>query len=255
MANSSKPALRQTKIGCAASSGRRATVRAVERAFVLLGCLGAEHRVTTLSELARQALLPVSTVARLLATLEETGFVERGARGYAPGVQLARIGLGALQRFAAHLLSDHHLRRLVTLTGENANLAVKANESQAVYLRQVYGPRSLRHASWIGKPLPMKTSASGAALRGLVGDLGYVARRDGVVRGFTAVAAPIYDASGEIVAAISVAGPSSRIDDKTLARIGRLVVAQARLASVEMLQHENGREQAPQSNPSRKKTR
>ena len=230
-------------------------MRAVERAFALLGHLGAEHRVTTLSELARQLHLPVSTVARLLATLEKTGFVERGARGYAPGVQLARIGLGALQRFAAHLLSEHHLRRLMTLTGENANLAVKANASQAVYLRQVYGPRSLRHASWIGKPLPMKTSASGAALRGQVGDIGYVAGRDGVVRGFTAVAAPIYDASGEIVAAISVAGPNSRIDDKTLAHIGKLVVAQARLASVEMIQRDSGDEPKLQSNASKKKSR
>lgn len=220
----------------AAGESKRATVRAVQRAFALLGCLGAEHRVTTLSQLARQSRLPISTAARMLATLEELGFVERGAHGYAPGVQLARIGLGALRGFAAHLLPERHLRRLATLTGETANLAVKANESQAVYLRQVYSPKSLRHASWIGKPLPMTTSASGAALRGLVGNGGYVARRDTVERGFTAVAAPIYDASGEIVAAISVAGPNSRIDDNTLMRIGRMVVEQARLASSEIIQ-------------------
>lgn len=222
--------------------GKRAGVRAVQRAFALLGCFGVGHRGATLSELARQSHLPISTAARLLATLEQAGFVERGARGYMPGVQLARIGLGALQRFAAHLLSERHLQRLVALTGETANLAVKVNETEAMYLRQVYGPRALRHASWIGKPLPLATSASGAALRGLVGDLGYAARRDGVERGFTAVAAPIYDGSGEIVAAIGVAGPSARIDEKTLARNGKLVVAQARLASSEMAQRGLGDE-------------
>lgn len=238
-----------------AEESKRATVRAVQRAFALLGCLGADHRVTTLSQLARQSRLPISTAARLLATLEETGFVERDARGYAPGVQLARIGLGALRRFAAHLVSERHLRRLVTLTGETANLAVKANESQAVYLRQVYSTKSLRHASWIGKPLPMTTSASGAALRGLVGNVGYAARRDMVERGFTAIAAPIYDASGEIVAAISVAGPSSRIDNKTLARIGRVVVEQARLASSEMVQHSRDDEESLLLKVSRKRAR
>src|SRR5688572_32347883 len=95
-------------------------VRAVQRAFELLGLLG---NGATLSELARGSTLPVSTVARLLATLEGAGFVRRDLEGrYAPGARLLQVGLASLRSYSLYDLAEPHLQRLSQASGETANL-------------------------------------------------------------------------------------------------------------------------------------
>jgi urocanate hydratase len=210
----------------------RLQVRAVQRAFDLLALVGAEQSPPTLSELARASALPVSTVARLLATLERAGFVHRnGDNRYAPGTRLVQIGLSAVRSVSVYELSEPHLRRLSEASGETANLAVRADAGNAVYLRQVVSPHSIHHASWLGRMLPLKKTAIGAALLGQALAKGYVVRRDTLERGVTAIAAPVRGAGGEIVAAFSITGPSYRIGEKEVQRFGALVRAEAEQAS------------------------
>jgi urocanate hydratase len=210
----------------------RLQVRAVQRAFDLLALVGAEQSPATLSELARASALPVSTVARLLATLERAGFVHRnGDNRYAPGTRLVQIGLSAVRGLSIYELSEPHLRRLSEASSETANLAVRADTGNAVYLRQVVSPHSIHHASWLGRMLPLKKTAIGAALLGQALAKGYVVRRDTLERGVTAIAAPVRGAGGEIVAAFSITGPSYRIGEKEVQRFGALVRAEAEQAS------------------------
>ena len=207
-------------------------VRAVQRAFDLLARVGAQP-APTLSELARASALPVSTVARLLATLERAGFVHRnGENRYAPGARLVQIGLSAMRGMNVYELSEPHLRRLSEASGETANLAVRVDQDNAVYLRQVVSPHSIRHASWLGRMLPLRKTAIGAALLGKVGSNGYVVRRDTLERGVTAIAAPVRGAGGEIAAGFSITGPSYRIGEKEVQRFGALVREEAQRASV-----------------------
>jgi len=210
----------------------RLQVRAVQRAFDLLALVGAEQSPPTLSELARASALPVSTVARLLATLERAGFVHRnGDNRYAPGTRLVQIGLSAVRSVSVYELSEPHLRQLSEASGETANLAVRADAGNAVYLRQVVSPHSIHHASWLGRMLPLRKTAIGAALLGQAAK-GYVVRRDTLERGVTAIAAPVRDAGGEIVAAFSITGPSYRIGEKEVQRFGALVREEAHKASI-----------------------
>jgi DNA-binding IclR family transcriptional regulator len=212
---------------------RQAPVRAVQRAFDLLGLLSAAQPAATLSDLARGSSLPVSTAARLLATLERTGFVRRdGENRYAPGSRLVQLGLSAVRGLTVYELAEPHLRRLSEASGETANLSVRADADHAVYLRQVVSPRSVHHASWLGRMLPLRKTAAGAAIRGRVSRLGYVARRNTLERDVTAIAAPVYGPGGEIVAAFSITAPSYRVGDKDLRRLGALVVAEAQKASL-----------------------
>lgn len=207
-------------------------VRAVRRAFDLLARVGAQP-APTLSELARASALPVSTVARLLATLERAGFVHRnGDNRYAPGARLVQIGLSAMRGMNVYELSEPHLRRLSEASGETANLAVRVDKENAVYLRQVVSPHSIHHASWLGRMLPLKKTAIGAALLGKAGASGYVVRRDTLERGVTAIAAPVRGGDGEIVAGFSITGPSYRIGDKEVRRFGALVREEAQRASI-----------------------
>ncbi len=208
-------------------------VRSVQRAFDLLALLGQQRESATLSELARATTLPVSTVARLLATLEHSGLVRRAATGgYAAGGRLLQIGLAAVRGLSIYDLSEAHLRRLSEESGETANLAVRADVGHAIYLRQHVSSHSIHHASWLGRTLPLDKTAVGHALTGHLNSKGFVARRDTLERGVTAIAAPVHGPGGDIAAALSITGPSYRISDAAIDRYGALVVREARLASI-----------------------
>jgi urocanate hydratase len=227
-----------------AASGRSAkpavgadpsTVRAVTRAFDLLALLGSQRAPATLSELSRHSALPVSTVARLLATLQLCGFVRRDDGGhYGPGARLLQVGIGCLNSFSIYDLSEPHLRRLSEASGETANLAVRADAENAIYLRQIVSLQSIRHASWLGRLLPLSKTAIGNALLGKTDNSGYVTRQDTLERDVTAVAAPVFGPRGEIIAAFSITAPSFRITGKDIARFGRMVSAEAHLASANL---------------------
>lgn len=207
----------------------RTTVRAVERAFDLLGCFNAEQKTLTLSEAARAVDLPVSTVSRLLGTLEGSDFVRRLSDGrYMPGGRLLRIGVAALHSVDLYDLSAPHLERLAKLTGESANLGIPVEGEQVLYLRQVLSQHSIRHGSWIGRTVPFEGTAIGAAITGRVGREGYSVTRATIEPDVTALGAPVHGADGRIVAALSVTGPSHRLDDEAVRRAGVWLAREAR---------------------------
>lgn len=213
----------------------KSPVRAVQRAFDLLALLGAERQNPTLSELARNSGLPVSTAARLLSALEHSGFVRRDAEGrFGPGSRLMQVGLASLRRLNIYDLAEPYLRRLSQESGETANLAVRADPANAIYLRQVVSPHSIHHASWLGRLLALRKTAVGAALLGEAPPGGYVARRDTLESGVTAIAAPVFGPGNDIVAAFSITGPTFRISAREEARCGTLVVRESTLASAEL---------------------
>lgn len=213
----------------------RSPVRAVQRAFEILGRLGGERTGATLSELARETGLPTSTVARLLATLEHMGFAQRQADGrFGAGMKLIQIGLSALRGLSIYDLAEPHLRRVAEASGETANLAVRASATHAIYLRQVLSQRAVRHASWVGRLLPLDRTAVGAAFAGELDIGGYAVRRSTFEPDVVAIAAPVRGPDGTVVAALSVTAPSYRVADTELPRLGALVLEEAKRASAEL---------------------
>jgi IclR family acetate operon transcriptional repressor len=90
---------------------------------------------------------------------------------------------------------------------------------------------AIRHESWLGRRLPAQGSVNGAALRGEVGSKGYVFSRQTLEKDVVAVAAPVFGPDREICGAFSVTGPSFRITDEDIRKIGNCVVREARSAS------------------------
>lgn len=108
--------------------------------------------------------------------------------------------------------------------GESAYLAEIADDRTAVYIAIGAGAHAVRHVSWLGHTVPRRGTAVGRALVGTVDSDGVAVRVDAVETGITAVSAPVGDASGEVVAAVSVVGPSFRLAGEVLA-VARAVVA------------------------------
>ena len=214
--------------------------RTVERALQLLGAV-CDAGAVSLAGVARETELSASTALRLLRTLENSGFVRKDEDGeYRPGLRLVQLGAQALSHESLIHLAAPALQRLVDATGESAYLSVRGHHGtgndHAVYLAIAEGTHSVRHASWVGRSVPLDglqprgglcradsrmpatrspTAASRKTSRPLPPRCGSRAHPGAI------------DRTGP-VAAISVVAPSYRMTPEEIARIGELVAAEAR---------------------------
>jgi DNA-binding IclR family transcriptional regulator len=212
------------------------STRTVERALALLATI-CDRGGANLVDSARDCELAPSTALRLLRTLETTGFVSKDDSGvYRPGSRIIQLGAQALSNESLIDLSAEAMEELATETGESVYLSVEGHAATALYISIVEGTHSVRHASWVGRTVPLDTSAAGHALKGKVPDDGYVVVERGVETDVTAIACPVYS-QARIVAALSLVIPSYRLTASQAKRYGRMLVSatadvSARLSSL-----------------------
>ena len=201
------------------------STRTVERALALLAAI-CERGSANLADSARDCDLAPSTALRLLRTLETTGFVMRDEQGgtYRPGARLIQLGAQALSNESLVDLAEPSMEKLVAETGESVYLSVEGHGGTALYIAIVEGTHSVRHASWVGRTVPLDTSAAGLALRGRVPESGYIVVERGVEADVTAIAAPVYSAT-RIVGAMSLVVPSYRLTEGQAAEFGRMLTS------------------------------
>lgn len=237
------------------------SVQSIRRAFDVLGTLGDGPLGVT--EVADRAGLPKSTAARLLATLVGEGAVEQvpGDTSYRLGPRLITLSAGfslarSLAAIARPMLTD-----LAEASGEAAGLALpdgdlvhyidQVDTVQPVLVRDWTGARAPLHAVSSGQVLlafrtpaaierylerPMerftdRTLADADAVRERLRDVrrrGYAWAIEEFDADISSVAAPIADASGEVIAAVHVHGPSYRFPTQgSEADLAQLVVTGA----------------------------
>lgn len=202
------------------------STRAVERALGLLTQVCAEGAIS-LTDCARRVDLPTSTALRLLRTLETADFVARDQRGFfRAGARLTQLGAAAMGRQNLVAMAEPSLQRIVAETGESAYVSVHGPGDTALYVAMVEGTHSVRHAGWVGRTVALKGTAVGSALSGRVPAAGYVAKRSTVEPDVTAIAAPIWRPGG-IAGAVSLVGPTYRINDDKVSSFGRIVSQEA----------------------------
>jgi DNA-binding IclR family transcriptional regulator len=235
-------------------------VQSVERAFAILAALAG--RTAGVTTLAARLGLPKSTVARLLATLQQLGAVERvdGARWrIGPGVAALAAGASAERGLAALVRSE--LVSLVADLGEDAGLALP-DGYDVHYIDQVESANPVQVRDWTGTRAPMHATPSGLVLlaewpadaiagylrRDLerltprtvvdperlrarlaeVRERGHAWGLEEFAEGINSVAAPVRDARGQAIAAIHAHGPAYRFPARGgEARIAARIVAAA----------------------------
>ena len=200
------------------------STRTVERALALLATI-CERGSANLADSARECDLAPSTALRLLRTLEMAGFVSKEELGtYRPGSRIIQLGALALGNESLIDLARPAMEKLVSETGESVYLSVEGHRSTALYIGIVEGTHSVRHTSWVGRTVPLDTSAAGHALRGEVPADGYVVVERGVEADVTAIACPVHSET-RIVAALSLVIPSYRLTASETAQYGRMLVS------------------------------
>lgn len=202
------------------------STRTVERALALLAVV-CERGAANLVDTARECGLAPSTALRLLRTLETTGFVRKDDGGmYRAGSRIIQLGAQALSDESLVDLARAAMEGLSAQTGESVYLSVEGHAATALYIGIVEGTHSVRHASWVGRTVPMDGSAAGSALRGRVPDDGFVVVERGVETDVTAIASPVYS-QARIVAALSLVVPSYRVSASRARSLGRMLIAAA----------------------------
>jgi IclR family transcriptional regulator, KDG regulon repressor len=221
-------------------------VRAVERALQILGCFDEHHPERGVSEIAQAVGLHKATAHRIVSTLLAHGFLERADEGqrYRLGIGLANLGFLVLQRTDARREAMPIMTELAARLDETCDLSVY-HRGQAYYLEVVQGSRALRIAAAVGRGLPLHATASGKVLLAhqaeaeadavlasplvahthrtitraselrrqleAVRTQGYAFDDEELELGVRAVAAPVRDRGGKVVAALGVACPTSRL--------------------------------------------
>lgn len=234
-------------------------VQSVDRAISVLEIL-AQRGEAGVSEVAAEIDVHKSTAFRLLGALEARGLVEQaGERGkYRLGFGIVRLAGAVTGSIDITQQGRPVCEQLAEEIGETVNIAV-LQEHYAVNLFEARGPGAVSAYNWVGQLTPLHATSSGkillahlpakeraALLNGaglkkvtphtitakskLEKDLaearerGYAWTREELELGLHAMAAPIRDRDGVVVAAVSASGPSYRFTEERLHELAPLLV-------------------------------
>jgi DNA-binding IclR family transcriptional regulator len=225
-------------------------VRSVERAITILDVL-AQGGWRTGAEIARELSVHRSTALRLLGTLERHALVERDPKSakYRLGQRLPQLASVVTGEFDLRSVARPVCEALAGAVGETVTLDVLVGD-EIVPIEEATASTSVVSVNWLGRRTPVHCTASGKVilafapaavrerllgrplerstphtitsqselevqLKGALKD-GFARTYEELEVGLDAIAAPVFAAGGEVVAALDVSGPSHRLraDDR-----------------------------------------
>jgi DNA-binding IclR family transcriptional regulator len=219
----------------------------VRNAARLLKVFLSREQELGVSEIARRMGIGKSTVHRLLTTLAAEGLIEKdpGTGGYRLGIVVFELGEAVRVHLDLHAAAGPVLAMLREQTHESSQVGI-LDGHEVVYVDRLESTQSLRLFTETGRRVPVHCTSSGKILLAhltaarlaavldrapltsltphtitspdaLMTELGRVRRRGWAEAvqereiGIASIAAPIRDASGTVVAAISIGAPLARL--------------------------------------------
>jgi IclR family transcriptional regulator, acetate operon repressor len=245
--------------------------QAIDRAAQLLTLVLASDEPLGVGDLASAAELPKSTASRLVSSLERHGLVRRnGARGKVqPGPAILRFAhRGVVDRNIVEL-AQPALEALGAASGETINLAIPGVRG-VEHLAQVDSAHFLGTGQWVGRTVDFHTTAIGKVLVAFgaaelppgrlrrvapativdravlaaelerVREEAFAVAADELEPGLTAIAAPVHGPTGDVIAALSISGPTLRLPPRRIAELRPVLIKEARALSARLGHHEEG---------------
>ena len=243
-------------------------MQSVDRALSILEIL-ARRRDAGVTEIGKDLGVHKSTAFRLLAVLENRGFVEQATdRGtYRLGFGIVRLAGAITAQLDLTKQGRKACERLAADLGDTVNIAI-LDDRRAMNITQIRGAASVASHNWIGQQTPLHATSSGKVLlafgpadvraavlaeplerftaatvadaAALAGELdriagaGWACTAEEFEIGLNAVAAPVRGADGSVVAALSISGPAYRLAKDSFPVIANRVVEAADEVSAQM---------------------
>lgn len=245
------------------ADGRSVAVQSVDRALLVMELLARQGQAGV-TELAAELGVHKSTVSRLIAALEARGFVEQvSERGpYRLGHSIARLARASSGEPDLARVGQDVCDGLAADVAETVNVAILDGD-RIVNVAEAIGPAEITLRTWVGQSCPAHATSSGKVLlafaeasgarlsdplpsftdRTVVGlaalehelagvrQRGWASVSEELEVGLNAVAAPIRDANAEVVAALSVSGPSYRLSKEQFEEFAKVAIAAADVIS------------------------
>ena len=237
-------------------------VESLARGLAVLSSFSEERATLSLTDISQRLQLNKTTTLRLLSTLESLGYLQRDPQTklYRPALEVVLNGLEVRQ------IAAPYLRQLVDEVEETVNLAVLDNR-EVIYIDRVGSKHMVNVYRPIGSRLPAYCTSTGKSLLAFLppDELEAVLRNTSWIRytettmitpealktnlalvrsrGFAdsngemfpelrAVAAPIRQNDGQVVATVNISVPSHRVSyEKLISEFGPKVVEAARQIS------------------------
>jgi IclR family acetate operon transcriptional repressor len=235
---------------------------AVDRGAELLVRVLESAQPVALAELASASGIPKSTASRLVSALERRGLVEQdGERGrLRPGPAILRVAERSMLERSVVELAGASLDALAQVSGETINLAVAARHG-VEHMAQVDSSHFLGAGQWVGRSVEYHCTAVGKVFmafgratmparpltrltaytitdpRRMHAELEIVRREDFATavdeleEGLAAIAAPVRGAGGEVIAALSISGPTIRMTPARILELQPVLIDEARTLS------------------------
>ncbi len=222
-------------------------VQSLARALQILRAFRTGKSEQSLGELAQAVTLNKSTTHRLLATLERYQFIERNPEtaAYRLGIALFELGMVVQHKLDLRERARPSMLALAELTEETVSLCVVDN-NEALCIERVSGSSPIQVLALdVGGRLPLNAGAAPRVLlahmddgafhrlmtgwdfprytahtltepdiltadRSAVRSNGYCVSQGDVLPDVIAIGAPIYDATGNVVASVSIVGIAAR---------------------------------------------
>ena len=239
------------------------SAKSLNKAIDILVHLGQVPEGMSLPDISLMVGQPKSTMHRLLTALEGRRFVryEPDTRLWKIGVEAFVVGSAFLRNRDITGFARPVMQALVNDSGETASLYIE-DDGEIVCLAQVECRQTMRVIARPGGRAKMHMSASGKAILAffpkssieqvierhglpaatektintphglrlnleLIRQQGFAIDDEENSLGIRCVAAPIFDHTGDVIATVSISGPSSRITDGRIAALGERVRAAA----------------------------
>jgi DNA-binding IclR family transcriptional regulator len=230
------------------------SIQVIERLVRLLDVIAGHEDSVSLKILSAATGLHPSTAFRILSSLAEQGFVERTGRGnYRLGVKLMQLGSRVSSGIDIRKIALPLMEKLRDRLGETVNLTVREGD-EVVYIERTLAKRMIRVEQVIGSRAPLHVTAIGKLMLGdqgeaacrsyakrsklpaytinthtKVADLlqdciaaakrGYSFDNEEAELGVGCIGTLIRDASGHVVAGLSVSAPIERRQDEWTAQV------------------------------------
>jgi DNA-binding IclR family transcriptional regulator len=246
------------------------TIQSVERALDILESFDHFKQEFGVTELSKHLRLHKSTVHGIMTTLTHRGYLDQNLKtgGYRLGLKLFELGEIVQEGIDLKTISEPFLEQLLEKFGETVHLVIM-DHWEVVYIDKRESRQSMRIVSQVGKRLPAHCSGVGKSmlawqapeeldeflrLKGLprltaktitdehqfreelarIRQQGYAVDNEEITEGLRCVAAPIFNHSGEVAGAMSIAGPTVRMTEDRIQQIIDNVVRTAGAISTKM---------------------
>lgn len=223
-----------------------ASIRTIHRACSILRCFTEDRPELGVTAISQKTGIHKSSTSRILSSLQNEGFVEQDEQSskYRLGLGLVSLAGLVLERLELRDVVQPAIQELARITQETINISV-LKEDECVNIENINSPQPIQHMGLLGRRNPLHCTSTGKVFLAFmtreerdallseplkpytkhtttdraqleeelknVKEHNYAIAHEEFKEGLSAIAAPLRDHSGEVIATVSISGPTYRM--------------------------------------------